>query len=121
MARDFVFPRRSLPKNAIAARETYWAEFDALWPAMTPLQQAVLKRIISQGGRYRPFDAASLAAYSADAGQNIVAPDAQSALDYLRDKGLVVRLERGRYALEDDSLAEWMAQRFSPEASAGTI
>jgi Fe2+ or Zn2+ uptake regulation protein len=80
---------------------------------MTPLQQAVLRRIIEQGDKYKPFDADSLAAYSEISGQQVTVPDAQSALDSLRDKGLVIRMERGRYALDDSSLVEWLADRVS--------
>ena len=50
--------------------------------------------------------------------KTVTTPDVQSALDTLRDKGLVVRLERGRYTLDDGSLSEWLADRFPPpEAS----
>ena len=62
---------------------------------MTGLQKAVLRRAIEQGGNYRPFDGEALAAYSENVGQTVTTPDVQSALDTLRDKGLVVRLERG--------------------------
>lgn len=104
-------PRPSLVEQAFVVRERYWQEFDSQWSAMTPLQQAVLRRIIEQGDKYKPFDADSLAAYSEVAGQHATVPDAQSALDALRDRGLVIRMERGRYALDDSSLAEWLAER----------
>jgi hypothetical protein len=97
-------PRPSLVEQAFVVRDQYWQEFDSQWAAMTPLQQAVLRRIIEQGDKYKPFDADSLAAYSEISGQQVTVPDAQSALDSLRDKGLVIRMERGRYALDDSSL-----------------
>jgi hypothetical protein len=103
--------RPSLIEQAYVVRERYWQEFDSQWTAMTPLQRAVLRRIIDQGENYRPFDADALAAYSENADQEVTAPDAQSALDALREKGLVIRLERGRYALDDTSLVEWLADR----------
>jgi hypothetical protein len=64
---------------------------------MTDLQKAVLRRVVEKGEGFRPFDGEALAAYSADVNQAITAPDVQSALEALRNKGFVVRLERGRY------------------------
>ncbi|GGI28264.1 hypothetical protein [Bradyrhizobium guangdongense] len=101
----------SLLEQAYVVRERYWQEFDSQWTSMTPLQRAVLRRIIDQGENYRPFDADSLAAYSENANQQVTVPDAQSALDALREKGLVIRMERGRYALDDTSLIDWLADR----------
>ena len=83
------------------------------------MQQAVLRRVDEQGANYRPFDGPSLAAYSARVGGTVTAPDVQNALDALRDKGLVVRLERGRYSLEDDTLGEWLESRFPARTGAG--
>ena len=71
----------------------------------------MLRRLLATGDAFRPFEADALVAYGADAGRPVATPDAQSALDALRDKGLVVRLERGRYTLDDASLAEWFAAR----------
>lgn len=101
----------SLVEQAFVVRERYWQEFDSQWSAMTPLQQAVLKRIIETGDRYKPFDAETMAAYSEKIGDAVATADAQSALDALREKGIVIRLERGRYSLEDLSLADWLEDR----------
>ena len=59
------------------------------------------------GDNYRPFDADALTAYSEDTGGQVSVADAQGALEMLREKGLVIRLERGRYTLDDPSLADW--------------
>ncbi|MGA2290411.1 hypothetical protein [Bradyrhizobium sp.] len=72
-------PRPSLVEQAFVVRDQYWQEFDSQWAAMTPLQQAVLRRIIEQGDKYKPFDADSLAAYSEISGQQVTVPDVQSA------------------------------------------
>lgn len=98
--------------HAEAARERYWSEFDTQWASLTVLQRAVLSRMISEGEGFRPFDAAGVAAYSAEVGRPVSPTDAQSALDALRDKGMVVRLERGRYTTDDPGMAEWHAARF---------
>jgi hypothetical protein len=111
-------PLQSLREHAVAAREKYWAEFDSIWSSMTELQKAVLKRLVEQGDNYKPFDAEALEVYSTGTGQKVTTPDAQSALDSLREKGLVVRLERGRYTLDDDSVGDWLASRF-PAAPSG--
>ncbi len=39
-------------------------------------------------------------------------PEVQTALERLRAAGLVVRLDRGRYAADDASLPVWHAIRF---------
>ena len=101
----------SLQDHAAAARERYWGEFDSLWAGMTDLQRVALRRLIQQGEGFKPFDAESLAYYSTGIKRPVAAADVQSALDALRDKGLVVRLERGRYSLEDPSLSEWIQAR----------
>jgi hypothetical protein len=111
-------PLKSLRDHAVAAREKYWGEFDTVWSTLTNLQKAVLKRMVERGESYKPFDADALEAYADDAGQKVTAAEAQSALDALREKNLVIRLERGRYSVEDDSIEDWLADRF-PVASTG--
>jgi hypothetical protein len=105
-------PRTSLREQAIAAREGYWSEFDAHWAGLTKLQKAVLSRLVQKDDAFKPFEADALAAYAEDVGQPVGPGDAQSALDALREKGVVVRLERGRYTLDDAGMAEWHAARF---------
>ena len=101
----------SLNDHARAAREAYWTEFDAQWASLTPLQQAVLERLLEQGGKFRPFDIASVSDYAARTGRPVSPGDAQAGLDALREKGLVVRLERGRYTPDDSALGDWYAAR----------
>jgi hypothetical protein len=108
---------RSLQECATIARDHYWATFDAAWPEMTDLQKAVLRRVVEKGEGFRPFDSEALAAYSAGVNQTITAPDVQSALEALRNKGFIVRLERGRYTLEDPSVGEWLTDRSYSEMS----
>ncbi|MNP77924.1 hypothetical protein D3C76_1754430 [compost metagenome] len=46
----------------------------------------------------------------AQAEANASTPNVQKALDALRDKELVWKANRGEYALEDASMAEWLAR-----------
>lgn len=109
-------PQGTLRDHAVASRETYWAEFDTVWATLTDLQKAVLKRMIEQEDHYRPFDAEALESYAEGSEQKVSAADVQSALDALRGKGLVVRLERGRYTVDDASIGEWLADRLPADS-----
>ena len=104
-------PGVSLMEEARRVLEAHWAEFEMLWTLMTPLQRAVLRRLIDQGSKFKPFDAMALDAYSQATGDSVTPSDAQSALDALREKGVVVRLERGLYTLEDVSMPDWFGAR----------
>ena len=108
---------RSLQECVMIARDRYWASFDAAWQEMTDLQKAVLRRVVEKEEGFRPFDGEALAAYSADVKQTITTPDVQSALEALRNNGFIVRLERGRYTLEDPSVSEWLTERCYPPKS----
>ncbi len=46
----------------------------------------------------------------AQAVANVNTANVQKALDALRDKELVWKANRGEYALEDTSMAEWLAR-----------
>jgi hypothetical protein len=106
-------PLNSLRDHAVAAREKFWVEFDSVWSTLTELQKTVLKRVVEQDENYRPFDAEALEAYAEGTSQQkVTAAEVQSALDALREKGLVIRLERGRYTIEDDSIKDWFVDRF---------
>ena len=104
----------ALRDRAMAAREDYWAEFDALWAGLTPLQRAVMTRLVEKGEGFKPFEAEALSAYGAATGCDVVAADAQSSLEALREKGVVMRLERGRYTLDDVSMIDWFESRVQP-------
>jgi len=101
-------------------RETHWDSYRRQWSNLDGLEQAVLRRVIAEGERFRPFDADSLAAYADAIGDPVAARDVQRALDDLREQELVVRLERGRYSLDDPSLADWLrTEAARTEADAG--
>ncbi len=103
----------SLVGHARASREAFWTDLDALWSTLTALQRAVVARMMSAGDAFRPFDAASMAAYRDGVGRSVETPEVQTALERLRVAGVVVRLDRGLYAPDDASLPDWHAARFS--------
>ena len=102
----------SLVGHARASREAFWADVDALWSTLPALQRAVVARLMSAGDAFRPFDAASMAAYRDAVARSVETPEVQTALEQLRAVGVVVRLDRGRYAADDASLPDWHAARF---------
>ncbi len=62
--------------------------------------------------QYNPTRIGSIGAI----GEPVTPSEAQSALDALRGRGVVVRLERGLYTLEDGSVPDWFAARQADEA-----
>ncbi len=83
---------------------------------LTPLQGAVLRVMIQQAEQYAPYAATSLAAYRAQlkragASAKVDVPNVQSALEALQSKALVWRASHGEYALEEQGLADLLAQR----------
>jgi hypothetical protein len=112
-------PPSSLVDLARAERETHWDAYRTQWSGLDGIQQAVLRRVVEEGHGFRPFDAESVAAYSVAVGKAVGVRDAQQALDQLRDMSLVVRLERGRYSLDDPSFAEWLRSTEHPVPPAG--
>lgn len=71
----------------------------------------MLARMAQRSIEFRSFEGTALAYYSDRTGHDVAAVEVQAALDGLRTRGLVVRLERGRYALDDGSLPEWLSFR----------
>jgi len=47
----------------------------------------------------------------AQAEPNASTPNVQKALEVLREKELVWKANRGEYALEDSTMAEWLSNR----------
>ena len=105
-----------LKAGAAAFRERIWGAMESEFAALTPIQRAVLERIIQQGADYSPFTEASLKAYTALAGAEVTVADAQGALNALRQKNLVWQAAYGDYALEDESMRLWYQNR--PAANA---
>jgi hypothetical protein len=92
-------------------RERDRAEMTHAYLQLTPLQQAVMQRLLEQGNNYRPYDAAALKFYQSFTGEAVNAGQVQTALNELRDSKarLVWKPFRGNYALYDEGLNEWYA------------
>ncbi len=104
---------RTVTERAESLRARLWTQYDAEFGRLTELQRAVLAELAAAGPDFAPFGKAALAAIGGRLGRDdpVGTSDVQSALDALRDKGLVWREARGRYALEDQGIADWLAAR----------
>lgn len=100
-----------LKAEATAFRERIWGEMESEFASLSPVQRAVLERMLQTGAKYAPFTEDSLKAYSALAGQEVDATTAQGALKGLREKNLVWQAAYGDYALEDESMVTWYQHR----------
>lgn len=96
-----------LRQNAELLRTRIWDGHEGAFGALTPVQKAVLGRLIEEGEAFAPFTKASLAKYAEAVGEDVSAATAQGALDALREKDLVWKSARGTYALEEQDLAAW--------------
>ena len=106
-----------LRNGALNHQAGVWSDYESAWNELSPLQQAVLEVMAERTlGRqpFSPFTEQTLADVSrklelAQSEVNASTPNVQKALDALRDKELVWKANRGEYALEDASMAEWLA------------
>ncbi|HBM65387.1 MAG TPA: hypothetical protein DD418_17635 [Pseudomonas sp.] len=107
-----------LRNGALNHQAGVWSDYESAWNELTPLQQAVLEIMAERTlGRqpFSPFTEQTLVEVSrkleqAQAVANVNTANVQKALDALRDKELVWKANRGEYALEDTSMAEWLAR-----------
>lgn len=101
-------------------RDRIWGDIQGEFDALPPLQRAVLSVLIEQGPAFAPFSEDIQREYARLLGHTeFTTASIQSALDGLRERGLVWREGRGAYVLEDDSLALWYRQsRSDSEGSA---
>lgn len=100
-----------LKAEATLFQELIWGAMESEFAALSPLQQAVLERLLKTGAKYAPFSEDSLKAYSQAVGQSVDAASAQGALKGLREKNLVWQAAYGDYALEDESMLLWYQRR----------
>ncbi|MBL8434202.1 MAG: ATP-binding protein [Zoogloea sp.] len=89
------------------------AQMDADYLGLKPTEQAVLWRMLEQGPRFRPYDAEALRFYRDKTAHPVNAPQAQRALEALRQRmpALVWKSARGEYALEDAAMHRWFEKR----------
>lgn len=86
-----------------------WDEMASEFGSLNPLQQAVLQVMIAKRGMsYPPFSEESMSEYRRITGDDAISTTGvQTAIESLRDRGLVWNPSRGYYALEDEGIAEW--------------
>ena len=89
------------------------AQMASEYLALSPLQQAVLWRLLEQGQRFRPYDADALRFYAQVTGEKVSSPKVQNALEALRQRSpsLVWKSARGEYVVEDAAMHRWYRQR----------
>jgi len=107
-----------LRTGALNHQAGVWSDHESAWNELSPLQQAVLEVMAERAQGRQPFSpfaeqtlievARKLEQAGADV--NASTPNVQKALDALRDKELVWRANRGEYALEDASMAQWLTR-----------
>lgn len=81
--------------------------------SLTPVEQAVLWRLLDQGPRFRPYDAEALRFYKAKVSAPVSPAKAQAALESLRDRSpaMVWKSARGEYSLDDVAMIRWFEQQ----------
>lgn len=112
-----------LRTGALNHQAGVWSDYESAWNDLSALQQAVLEVMAERAlGRqpFSPFTEQTLGDVNrkleqARAEIKASTTSVQKALDALRDKELVWKANRGEYALEDASMAEWLA----PDKAAG--
>lgn len=85
------------------------AQIESDFLGLKPTEQAVLWRMLTQGPRFRPYDAEALRFYRDKTGHPVSVAQAQKALEGLRQRmpALVWKSARGEYALEDAAMHRW--------------
>ncbi|MDK2123003.1 ATP-binding protein [Parachitinimonas caeni] len=89
------------------------AQMESVYLGLKPLEQAVLRRLLDLGSRYRPYDAEALKFYRDVTGEKVTAAKVQNALDVLRQHSpaLIWKSARGEYSVDDAAMHRWYAQR----------
>jgi hypothetical protein len=113
-----------LREGAEHFRDGLWAEFESSYNSLTIAQKAVLevmaRRSVSNDA-ISPFSAETLQAVTAvmiRLGSDTVPSTStlQASIEELRQKELLWKSQRGAYAFEDRSMAEWLIKSLEPIA-----
>lgn len=107
-----------LRTGALNHQAGVWSDYESAYNDLSALQQAVLDVLADRTLSQQPFTPFSEQTFldvnrrleQAQAEPNASAPNVQKALDVLRDKELVWKANRGEYALEDSSMAQWLTR-----------
>lgn len=105
----------AITERADDLRGRLWRQYETDCDGLSDLQMAVLRLVAAEGSKLSPFSAATRRHLAAaiDAA-SVPNSNIQNALTALRERGLVWRSARGDYALEDQGLADWLAERDGP-------
>lgn len=81
--------------------------------ALKPVEQAVLWRMLSQGSRFRAYDADALNFYCNAIGERVSPAQVQNVLESLRNRSpvLVWKSTRGEYAIDEAMMYPWYEKR----------
>ncbi|NWE13238.1 hypothetical protein [Pseudomonas yamanorum] len=108
-----------LRTGALNHQAGIWSDYESAYNDLSPLQQAVLEvmgeRTLGKQA-FSPFAEKTFQDINsklelAQAEPNASTPNVQKALEVLREKELVWKANRGEYALEDSTMAEWLSSR----------
>jgi len=108
-----------LRTGALNHQAGIWSDYESAYNDLSPLQQAVLEvmgeRTLGKQ-TFSPFAEKTFQEVNrklelAQAEPNASTPNVQKALEVLREKELVWKANRGEYALEDSTMAEWLSNR----------
>ncbi|MBB3105232.1 hypothetical protein [Azomonas macrocytogenes] len=107
-----------LRTGALNHQAGVWSDYESAYNDLSALQQAVLEVMAECAINKQPFSPFTEQTFQAVnrklelAGNeaNASTPNVQKALDVLREKELIWRANRGEYALEDSSMAEWLTR-----------
>jgi AAA domain len=104
------------------------AQMESDYLGLKPTEQVLLWRMLDQGPRFRPYDAEALRFYRDRLGRPVSVPQAQKALEALRQRtpALVWKSAHGEYAVEDAAMHRWYesrvaARRWPPASPQGTL
>ncbi len=89
------------------------SQMDSDYAGLKPTEQAVLWRMLAQGSKFRPYDAEALKFYREKTGHPVSVPQAQKALEALRQRtpALVWKSARSEYSVEDAAMHRWYEAR----------
>lgn len=107
-----------LRDGALNHQAGVWSDYESAFNDLSPLQRAVLEVMAERAISKQPFSPFAEKTFQevnrklelAGNDANASTPNVQKALDVLREKELVWKANRGEYALEDASMAEWLTQ-----------
>ena len=108
-----------LRTGALNHQAGIWSDYESAYNDLSPLQQAVLEvmgeRTLSKQAfspfAEKTFQDVNRKLEQAQVEPNASTPNVQKALEVLREKELVWKANRGEYALEDSTMAEWLSNR----------